>query len=100
MHYHFYISDGERVYIDNIGVDLPSSSAAVDRARATAYQLMHELSSEVRDWTKWRFQVVGEEQGDCFILPFSYIQQRAKLLHGSLPLNNEAPTGLGQKFWC
>ncbi len=100
MRYHFYISDGKRLYIDNIGVDLPSSSAAMDRARATAYQLMHELSEEVRDWTKWRFQVVGEEHGDCFILPFSYIQQRAKLLHGRSSIDNEAPPRLGQKFWC
>ncbi len=100
MHYHFYISDGKRLYIDNIGVDLPSSSAAVDRARATAYQLMYELSAEVRDWTKWRFHVVGEEQGDCFVLPFSYIQQRAKLLQGPRSVNNGAPTGPGQKFWC
>ncbi len=100
MRYHFYISDGERLYIDNIGVDLPDSSAAVDRARATACQLMHELSGEVRDWTKWRFQVVNEDQGDCFILPFHYIRQRVKLLHGRSPINEEAPTRPEQKFWC
>jgi hypothetical protein len=99
MRYHFYISDGERIYIDSIGLELPSASAAVDRARSTACQLMHELSAEVHDWTKWRFQLVDEELGDCIILPFYYIRRRAKLRHEGTPFSTATSEPV-QKFWC
>ncbi|MBM1170039.1 DUF6894 family protein [Microvirga arabica] len=100
MRYHFYISDGERLYIDSIGVELPSPSAAIDRAWGTASQLMLELATEVPDWTKWRLQIIDEEQGDCLILPFYYIQRSERLLRGSPRLSGMIPCELEQKFWC
>lgn len=100
MRYNFYITDGQGLYIDSIGLEMPSSCAAMDRAWHTAYQLMHELAAEVHDWTKWRFQVIDEEQGDCLILPFYYIQRRESTLRERPPFSSIARSGPEQSFWC
>jgi len=87
--YLFHISDGRRIYRDDIGVDLPDQSTALDEARATAYQLMVELAEEVEDWSTWQVRITDGLQL-VVILPFPYALSIPAPSRTSLPLKSSA----------
>ena len=76
--YRFHISDSQIAFLDEDGIDLPTLSAALEEATATAWVLMYELADEISEWSNWRVEVVDESDSVVLILPFQHLLRTQK----------------------
>jgi hypothetical protein len=77
--YRFHISDSKVAFLDEDGLNLPTPSAALEEAAATARVLMRELAEEISDWSDWRVDVVDESDSVVFILPFQHLLKTSEV---------------------
>lgn len=71
--YRFHISDSKVAFLDEGGLSLPTPSAALEEAAATAWVTMRELAGEISDWSDWRVDVVDESDSVVLVLPFQHL---------------------------
>ena len=76
--YRFHLSDSKVAFLDEDDLNLPTPSAALEEAVATAWLLMCDLAEEISDWSDWRVDVVDESDSVVFVLPFRHLLKTSK----------------------
>jgi hypothetical protein len=92
--YRFHISDREIAFFDEDGLDLPTPSAALEEAAATAWELMYELADEISDWSDWRVDVVDESDSVVLVLPFEHLLRTAVAQPADIGLMRTMPSSV------
>ena len=71
--YRFHVSDSKVAFLDEDGLNLPTPSATLEEAAATAWVMMRELAKAISDWSDWRVDVVDESDSVVLVLPFQHV---------------------------
>jgi hypothetical protein len=71
--YHFHVFDGQSYAFDYQGIMLPDLTAVVAEAESRA-QAEVRTRTHIRDWTRWKIDVRGEDDITIFHFPFDELR--------------------------